>query len=145
MGARQRVMAVLARSSRAAIDARIHGLIDIPPHEDLRPPESGLVMLRGRIAGAGAPFNVGEATVTRAAVKLASGEIGASYIFGRDTAKARSAALVDALWQSDQWRARIEADVIDPLSHSLSETDGRAAAQTAATRVDFFTLVRGED
>jgi alpha-D-ribose 1-methylphosphonate 5-triphosphate synthase subunit PhnG len=144
-GARQRVMAILARSSRASIDTRIGDLTDIPAHEDLREPESGLVMLRGRIAGSGAPFNVGEASVTRAAVKLASGEIGASYILGRDVAKARSAALIDALWQSDDWRARIEADVIGPLSRALAETDGLAAAQAAATRVDFFTLVRGED
>jgi alpha-D-ribose 1-methylphosphonate 5-triphosphate synthase subunit PhnG len=144
-GARQRAMAVLARSSRVSIEARMRGQTDIPAHEDLRQPESGLVMLRGRIAGAGAPFNVGEASVTRAAVRLASGEIGASYILGRDVAKARCAALVDALWQNEHWRARIEADVIDPLSRALAESDGHAAAQAAATRVDFFTLVRGED
>ena len=34
--------------------------------ELLRGPETGLVTVRGRIGGGGAPFNTGEATVTRA-------------------------------------------------------------------------------
>ena len=48
----------------------------VPRYEELRTAETGLVMLRGRIGGDGAPFNLGEATVTRAAVRLASGEVG---------------------------------------------------------------------
>ncbi len=64
--------------------------------------EDGLVMVRGRIGGDGAPFNLGEATVTRAAVRLASGEVGFGYVLGRDREKARLIALCDALLQSDQ-------------------------------------------
>ena len=63
-------------------------------------------MVRGRIGGDGAPFNVGEATVTRAAVRLASGEIGFGYVLGRDHEKARLIALCDALLQTDRYRAR---------------------------------------
>ena len=37
---------------------------------ELRAAETGLVMLRGRIGGDGDPFNLGEATVTRAAVQI---------------------------------------------------------------------------
>ncbi len=61
-------------------------------------------MLRGRIGGDGAPFNVGEATVTRAAVQLASGETGFGYVLGRDREKARLVALCDALWQIEAKR-----------------------------------------
>jgi alpha-D-ribose 1-methylphosphonate 5-triphosphate synthase subunit PhnG len=142
---RRRVMSVLARSSANAVHARLQTLHEVPRYEDARRPECGLVMLRGRIAGSGAPFNLGEATVSRAAVALDTGETGFSYVLGRDLAKARSAALVDALWQRADWREKIEAVVVAPLAAALDAADNRGAAETAATRVDFFTLVRGED
>ena len=143
--ARRRIMAVLARSPAREIAVRLSALGEIPDHSEVRRPETGLVMLRGRIAGSGAPFNVGEATVTRAAVRLESGETGFSYALGRDGAKARNAAIIDALWLRDDWRARVEADVVEPLARTLDEADAMAADKAAATRVDFFTLVRGED
>src|SRR5690554_1401407 len=65
--------------------------------ETLRGPETGLVAVRGRIGGGGAPFNVGEATVTRATVRLATGEVGHAYLLGRDGERTRLAATVDAL------------------------------------------------
>ena len=76
--------------------------IALPAHEDLREPENGLVMVRGRIGGDGAPFNLGEATVSRAAVRLATGEVGFGYTLGRDRQKARMIALCDALIQSTE-------------------------------------------
>ena len=76
---RRRVMAVLARSGSKDLGALLSIAGDLPEHEDIRSPEAGLVMLRGRIAGSGSPFNIGEASVTRAAVRLASGETGYSY------------------------------------------------------------------
>jgi alpha-D-ribose 1-methylphosphonate 5-triphosphate synthase subunit PhnG len=112
---------------------------------DLRQPETGLVMLRGRIGGDGAPFNLGEATVTRAAVQLETGEKGFSYVLGRDQRKARLAALCDALWQSPVYRAQVDRHVLSPLRDKQTKQLARTRAQTAATRVDFFTLVRGED
>jgi alpha-D-ribose 1-methylphosphonate 5-triphosphate synthase subunit PhnG len=142
---RRRMMAVLARSSSRDIDARLRALGEIPDHDEIRRPETGLVMLRGRIAGSGAPFNVGEATVTRAAVRLKSGETGVSYALGRDASKARNAALIDALRLRDDWRARIDDEVLAPLAETLELSDAKTAAEVAATRVDFFTLVRGED
>lgn len=137
-------MRVLARSDAGSIQALLAKMA-LPPHSEMRTPESGLVMLRGRISGSGAPFNFGEATITRAAVRLQSGEVGISYILGRDRAKARSAALIDALVQSDTWRATIQNEIVAPLESRLAAMDAMTAAKTAATRVDFFTLVRGED
>ncbi len=52
-------------------------------------------MRRGRIGG-GAPFNLGEACVARASVRLASGEVGHAMVLGRDTDHARLAAFFDA-------------------------------------------------
>jgi alpha-D-ribose 1-methylphosphonate 5-triphosphate synthase subunit PhnG len=102
-------------------------------------------MLRGRIAGEGARFNLGEATVTRASLRLASGEVGASYILGRDGERARLAALVDALWQRADLRDAVEAHVLQPSRNRQDAERQTKAARTAATKVDFFTLVRGED
>jgi alpha-D-ribose 1-methylphosphonate 5-triphosphate synthase subunit PhnG len=112
---------------------------------ELRPPEIGLVMVRGRIGGDGAPFNLGETTVTRASVQIASGEIGIAYIVGRNPDKARLAALCDALWQSKKHRAAVERHVLTPIRARRDLESARTRAQTAATRAEFFTMVRGED
>jgi alpha-D-ribose 1-methylphosphonate 5-triphosphate synthase subunit PhnG len=116
----------------------------LPGHQDLREPENGLVMLRGRVGGDGAPFNLGEATVSRAAVRLASGEVGFGYTLGRDGQKARLIALCDALAQSREFGAAVERDVIAPLREQLMIRRKQAAEETAATKVDFYTMVRGE-
>ncbi len=111
----------------------------------LRGPETGLVTLRGRMGGGGAPFNFGEATVTRATVRLATGEIGHAYALGRDREKARISATIDALLQRADMRAAVEARILAPLTAKAAQADAQQRAETAATRVDFFTMVRGED
>ncbi|WP_191093274.1 phosphonate C-P lyase system protein PhnG [Bradyrhizobium campsiandrae] len=136
-------MAVLAHAEAGEIAARLRTIL-LPGHQDMRAPESGLLMLRGRIGGDGAPFNLGEATVSRAAVRLASGEVGFGYTLGRDGEKARLIALCDALVQSRDFSATVERDVIGPLREQLMVRRKRAAEETAATKVDFYTMVRGE-
>lgn len=138
-------MAILAQAKQQEIADGLSAIAGDIAHVDLRPPETGLVMLRGRIGGDGAPFNVGEATVTRCAVQLPSGKVGFSYALGRDRDKARLAALCDALWQSDVHRAAIEQHVLAPIHTRLEAERMETDSRTAATRVDFFTMVRGED
>jgi alpha-D-ribose 1-methylphosphonate 5-triphosphate synthase subunit PhnG len=136
-------MGVLSHCPTAEI-ARHLDDVAVPDHEQLRMPESGLVMLRGRIGGDGAPFNLGEATVSRAAVRLGSGEVGFGYALGRDGAKAQLIALCDALIQSPRYAATIETQVLPPLRARVVAERKRKAEETAATKVDFYTLVRGE-
>lgn len=143
--ARRAAMAVLVEAEAADIAARLDTLGPLPAHDDIRRPEAGLVMVQGRIGGDGRAFNLGEATVTRTAVRLAGGEVGFSCVLGRDGAKARLVALCDALMQSDLWRTAVETRVVAPLRETLEAAERTEAARTAATRVDFFTLVRGED
>lgn len=140
---RQAAMAVLAHAQTAEIAQRLAPL-PLPSHDNLREPENGLVMVRGRIGGDGAPFNLGEATVSRAAVRLASGEVGFGYTLGRDREKAELIALCDALIQTGTHAEAIETEVIAPLLAQMIADRQRKAAETAATRVDFYTLVRGE-
>jgi len=140
---RKAAMTVLAHSDAAGIASRLD-VLALPDHENLREPENGLVMVRGRIGGDGAPFNLGEATVARAAVRLSTGEVGFGYTLGRDRQKARMIALCDALVQSDEFADAVESEVIAPLRIQVISERNRTAAETAATRVDFYTLVRGE-
>ena len=140
---RKAAMAVLAQSNAVEIACYLDA-IALPAHENLREPENGLVMVRGRIGGDGAPFNLGEATISRAAVRLATGEVGFGYVLGRDRQKARMIALCDALVQSNEFAEAVETKVLAPLRAAMISERHRKAAETAATRVDFCTLVRGE-
>jgi alpha-D-ribose 1-methylphosphonate 5-triphosphate synthase subunit PhnG len=142
---RKAVMATLAQASGDDI-ARLWNDAGLTSEAELlRGPETGLVTVRGRIGGGGAPFNVGEATVTRATVRLASGQVGHSYMLGRDRKKARLAAIADALWQDPAQRQSVETALVAPLRAAQGEAREKRRAETAATKVDFFTMVRGED
>jgi len=140
---RQRAMAALAAAPTRALAQIWDAWADKPETQRVRGPETGLVMVRGRTGGGGSPFNLGEATVTRATVRLSTGEIGHSYALGRDGEKAVVAATLDALWQTGA-RQRV-MDAVVALEQAALEADEQRRAETAATRVNFFTMVRGED
>ncbi|NWG23638.1 MAG: phosphonate C-P lyase system protein PhnG [Pseudorhodoplanes sp.] len=142
---RREAMRLLASADARALAQRVAALGDLPAHDNVRRPESGLVMVRGRIGGDGAPFNLGEASVSRAAVRLASGELGFGYALGRDTEKARLIALCDALIQSEAYRDAVADRVLSPVRAEREAQEKLSRERTAATRVEFFTLVRGED
>lgn len=142
---RRAMMRVLATASSSEVVVALEALGTLPRLQVIRPPEVGLVMVRGKIGGDGSPFNVGEATVTRAAVRLATGETGFSYLLGREPEKAKAAAIIDAIWQSGTDRVRIEVEILAPLRVRQEQRRNEHAARIAATKVDFFTMVRGED
>jgi len=139
---RRKAMAVLAAAKATELQQAVASLRDLGAIEDLKPPEIGLVMLRGRIGGNGTAFNVGEATVARAIVQLPSGEIGYGIRLGRDLHAARNAAILDALWQAPASRPQMAATVLSPISRRLAADRARMSAEAAASRVDFFTLAR---
>ena len=143
--ARRAAMAVLAAADAVELKRLWEAAGIAAQAETLRGPETGLVTVRGRIGGGGAPFNVGEATATRATVRLSTGEVGHSYLLGRDGEKARLAATLDALVQRPAEAQAVEALILAPLRAAQAEAAERLRAETAATRVDFFTMVRGED
>ena len=137
-------MSLLARAPAARLAELTETLGPLPAHEWLRHPETGGVMVRGRMGGTGAAFNLGEMTVTRCALKLADGTVGHAYVQGRDRRHATEAALADALLQTDRAEEVLDA-VITPLAREAAERRARRAEKAAATRVEFFTMVRGED
>jgi alpha-D-ribose 1-methylphosphonate 5-triphosphate synthase subunit PhnG len=48
------------------------------------------------------------------------------------------------LVQSNEFADVVEANVLAPLRAAMIAERNQKAAETAATRVDFYTLVRGE-
>jgi alpha-D-ribose 1-methylphosphonate 5-triphosphate synthase subunit PhnG len=62
---------------------------------------------------------------------------------GRDRDAARAAALIDALCEDGQG-AGIETAILAPLRAEAGARASARASRAAATRVEFFTMVRGE-
>ncbi|MBZ8132031.1 phosphonate C-P lyase system protein PhnG [Afifella sp. IM 167] len=142
--ARQAALRVLARAEADELATGLESIADRPEMETLRAPEFGLVMARGRIGGSGAPFNLGEVTVTRAALRLPTGEVGQGHVLGRDRRRAVLVATLDALWQSRPYRPAVER-IVEKIRARLDAGEARKRTETAATKVNFFTMVRGED
>ncbi|WP_034884356.1 phosphonate C-P lyase system protein PhnG [Ensifer sp. WSM1721] len=141
---RREGMRLLARATLAELSAAWEAIAGKPEVAPVRGPETGLVMVRGRVGGGGDPFNLGEATVSRATVRLSTGEIGHGQLLGTDKERARLAAIFDALFQNDAYRPAAEA-LNQQVAARIEAEDRRRAEETAATRVNFFTMVRGED
>lgn len=137
---RRRWMGVLARASAAEIEERLGQAPPLPAHVRLRGPETGLAMVRGRQGGDGAPFNLGEMTVTRCSVRLPGGLVGHAYVAGRDRWQAERAAVLDAALQDPALRPALLEAVIEPLAAAQAERAERDARKASATRVQFFTM-----
>lgn len=142
---RQAWMAVLAKSRCQELKEKWETLGDIPSYHFLKEPETGLVMVQARAGGRGGRFNFGEMTMTKCIVELEDGTEGHAYIAGSDTAHAEMAAVMDALLQKNDRRDQVMSDIIFPLQRDLRDRKQKMQSKVAATRVDFFTLVRGDD
>lgn len=142
--ARPAWLAVLARATLAELEAMAPAAGEWPPVQPVRPPEIGMVMLRGRVGGTGNPFNLGEASVVRCAVRLGDGPLGVSYALGRDKRRAELAALFDALLQDPQHHDELQRTVISPLALAQAQARAQQQRDVAGSKVEFFTFVRGE-
>lgn len=137
-------MGALAKAPEGRVAALLAASGLSPDFTWLRQPEVGTVMVQGRAGGTGAPFNFGETTVTRCALEIAGSVVGHAYVQGRRKACAQAAALVDALMQTDA-AGRADAEILEPIQREMAQAKQKRAEKAAATKVDFFTLVRGED
>lgn len=138
---RQAWMSVLAKAQPNRVIGLLKGLAS-PKVEVLRAPETGMVMVRGRAGSDGGAFNLGEMTVTRCVVRLGTGETGVGYVAGRNKQHAHAAAVIDAMLQSSDLYDQVLSAVIAPLEAERAEHNQTAALKAAATKVDFFTMVR---
>lgn len=141
----QRWMSALAAAGPVLLEQGWQALEPKPAYRLLRPVEIGMALLRGRIGGAGAAFNLGEATITRAAAALDTGERGLAYLLGRRPREAELAALFHALLQDSDRRAFVEERVVRPAEAAREARADAERAAVAPTRIDFSTMVRGDD
>ena len=142
--ARRVWLSLLAKSPAASVERLWNGLNIAPDHTLLRNPEIGAVMVRGRAGAVGAAFNLGEMSVTRASVKLGCGAVGHGYVQGRSKTHALQAGLIDALMQTDLAQD-VETAILIPLGQEMDAKKKIRASKAAATKVEFLTMVRGED
>jgi alpha-D-ribose 1-methylphosphonate 5-triphosphate synthase subunit PhnG len=144
MHERQKWMGVLAKANAQTIETLWESVPDKPDWTCIRPPETGMVMVRARAGGTGQRFNMGEMTVTRCVIRLTDGGVGHAYIAGREKRHAELAAVIDALMQDPERRAELQGSVLSALTEAQEAARDRTARRTAATKVNFFTMVRGE-
>lgn len=142
---REEWMGVLARAPDGLLAAVWSATGREPGYTWVRSPEIGTVMVRGRQGATGGAFNLGEMTVTRCTLQLESGQVGHAYVPGRNGEKATIAALCDALMQDPDEAEDLRRQVIEPLIDAAEEAAEQRAAKAAATKVEFFTMARGEN
>ncbi|RWJ60455.1 MAG: phosphonate C-P lyase system protein PhnG [Mesorhizobium sp.] len=138
-------MAVLARASCQELEQAYLDLPNAPAYVLLRPPESGLVLLCGRVGETGTPFNLGEATMTRCALKLDDGTTGFAFILGRDQRQAELAAVFDALLQRGDETASATLTVISEFERMQSLRRDLKSRKAASTKVDFFAMTQARE
>ena len=143
MTGRQEWLGLLATSNPQTLAALWADTGMAPDYVMLRKAETGSVMVRGRAGSVGKAFNLGEMTVTRASLRLADGTVGHGWCQGRNRKQAETAALLDALMQGPN-AARLERAVFQPLRNARTERRRTRAEKAAATKVDFFTMARGD-
>lgn len=147
IAARRGWLAILAKAPPQSLNERWAEFLstrhEMPRYRTLRKPETALVMLRARAGGTGEQFNFGEMTVTRCAVRLDSGEAGVGYVMGREPRKAEIVAIADALLQCPETHEPVMTAIVAPLERLLDREAQTMRAKAAATRADFFTMVRG--
>ena len=141
---RQHWLGLMAQAPAGRVATLLDETVTRPAFTWLRAPEVGSTMVRARAGATGSPFNLGEVTVTRCALTLATGEVGHAYIKGRSKVDAEAVAVVDALMQTLA-AATLEAQILGVLEAEQTAKRDARAAKAAATKVDFFTMVRGED
>ncbi|MGJ8647238.1 MAG: phosphonate C-P lyase system protein PhnG [Marinomonas colpomeniae] len=142
---RQHWMSVMAKSSPEALIALSDNYVNQHTFETIRAAEVGLTQVRGRMGGTGSQFNVGDMTITRCVVRSPEGHYGHSYIMGRNKDHATRAATLDAMLQDPTRQSIMIEKIIQPLTKDLAVKTAEKADTVAQTKVNFFTLVRGED
>jgi alpha-D-ribose 1-methylphosphonate 5-triphosphate synthase subunit PhnG len=143
--ARRRWMSVLALATPDEVEGAWRQLEHRPAYVCLRGPEVGLVMVRARAGGTGLRFNVGETTVTRCSVQTAGGTLGHAWVHGRQPRHAELAAALDAMLQDPAQHPALQRTLIEPLARARDERRRAVRERAAETRVEFFTMVRGDD
>jgi alpha-D-ribose 1-methylphosphonate 5-triphosphate synthase subunit PhnG len=139
--ARQAWLGVLVRvPADAMIEAAEQFDFDV---ETLKSPEIGMLMTDARIHATGSGFHLGEVTLTRCVLKDTLGHLGYGQILGRNTKQALAIARFDLALQRQDTAPRAE-ELLAGWREEIAALDAMQDERVEATRVDFFTMVRGD-
>ena len=137
-------LSVLAKAEEQHLERSWNALSEDVEYVLTRQPEVGTVMVRGRVGGTGPAFNFGETTITRCSAQLSNGNHGFGYVIGRKPRHAELIAVFDALMQDQSWRGKHGATLLEPLIEKQKDSAQAMRAKSEKTRVEFFTLSRGD-
>lgn len=107
-------------------------------------PETGMIMVQAKADGSKQRFNLGEAMVSRCILKVKEQYLGTSWIMGSNIKHAELAALFDALLQDPEYKKKLHTPLIEFLRKKAETKDRDLARDAVDTKVEFFTLKRGE-
>lgn len=141
---RQAWIRVLSQANSADLEKARKNFSEAFDFRYITPPETGLLMVEARADGNGAGFNLGEIAVTKCVIELDSLYLGFGCIVGTDTLHAELAALFDGLLQNPDHSRTLMETLIEPLMEKQADMDRATEEKTAGTRVEFFTMQRGE-
>ena len=141
---RQQWMSILSKSSSQELEDAWQVVPERPKYRHLHKPETGSIMVRARAGGSDVRFNLGEVTATRCTIQIVKGHVGSAYVLGRDHRHAELAALFDALLQDPLHYPEIFNSIVSRLKISCDKRKEEISKKSAATKIDFFTMVRGE-
>ena len=141
--ARQHWQMVLTKSNSEHIYQNWNAL-NIPIKYDvIQPANVSMLMVKAKTGGFGNAFNLSEVTVVRCVIQTDAGYRGIVTQIGRDTQKALVCAQIDAMLLSEH-KDIILQQLINPLEMILKQNQQALYEQAQSTKVDFFTMVRGE-
>jgi alpha-D-ribose 1-methylphosphonate 5-triphosphate synthase subunit PhnG len=136
-------MEVFSLTGPEALEAEFAKIKNAPPYVFLKKPASGMIMVRGRVSGSGRLANIGEMLISRCVVDL-QGFTGCGYTPFESLRHCELAAVLDALAQHPDFAEeclRLE----EGLRARLREKEAAELEEAEGTRVEFFTVRRGED
>lgn len=107
-------------------------------------PETGMIMVQAKSDGSNARFNLGEVTVSRCVLDVKNKYTGTAWIMGSDLRHAELAALFDGLLQDPDYHDLLASTLMKDLKKKQAAKNRQLAEDASDTRVEFFTLKRGE-
>jgi alpha-D-ribose 1-methylphosphonate 5-triphosphate synthase subunit PhnG len=140
---RQRRMELFSLAAPSVLEDFLLSLDEIPPYVFLKKPSSGLVMVRGRIGGTGALFNLGELLISRSVVEM-EGTLGFGYTPFENLRHSEMAAVLDALASHPKYENEVFL-LTEKLRKLRFELTNSEEKESERTKVEFFTVKRGED
>lgn len=141
---REAWIGLLGSADPADLEAGLEGLEGGCEYARITGPENGMLMVQAKADGSGSRFNLGEMTVSKCVLEVKGKFMGSGWVMGSDLRHAELAALFDGLLQDPALHDRLMTTLIPRLKEKERARRDRLLKDAADTKVDFFTLKRGE-